>query len=362
MLAQGLFQSAYYTVTCVGEQVDLHLYTQIGKFRLLRFGVGASTEELPFADVWYRNAKLDARASSYTASAHASPILQSLDFSSELYVVPGSRLFYFGPRLRFERRKERAYTLDKTTTGGDLGRAWDTQDLRIQGRAGPTLNYENTAAGAGPKEAKYVSWEAQLSVTSHAYEAFSRDQYEGWTTELNYHGQRDRVGSSVNADRYDLNFKHLWNLGAYSPPLFILASRVDLTLVDSKADDRDSLPIDYRVFYGGDQNQRGFSRESLNNGGHGYLTALGLGLELRLIEQLPYHLQPFLLWDGTRLGAGRYSFDSPKFMSTGVGIRWPSPFGTLRGTVARGQIGDGNRVSAAYQQEWVYFVSFGQEF
>lgn len=366
MLAQGLFQSAYFTTKCRGDKVDLHLFTAVGKARLVRFGLGASTEELPFADLWFKDTRLDDRASNYTVTLHGSPIRQSLNVNSELYVVPYSLRSFLGPRFKAEHRKERAYELNKVELGADLGRAWDILKVRLQGRVGPTLNYEKTVRGVGPPDTKYLSWEGLLTGMSHAYEAFSRDQYEGWISSLRYRGQREGLGSSLSVDRYDLTFKHLWNVGAFSPPLFIFATRLEAVAVDSKQltalDEDKNLPVDYRVFYGGDENLRGFARESLNNGGYGYLTALHAGFELRLIEELPFRLEPFLLGDVARLGARRYTVDKPVYTSAGVGLRWPSPFGTLRGSIAQGQVWNSDRASDSYREEWVYFISFGQEF
>ncbi len=366
LLNQGLFQSAYFTTQCYDDKVDLHLFTGVGKGRLVRFGLGASTEELPFADLWFKNTHLDDKASSYTASLHGSPIKQKLNISSELYWLPISKRTFLGPRFKMERRKEPAYELFKTVLGIDLGREWDWQKVRWQGRVGPSSNYEKTLTGIGPKEFKTVSWEGSLNLMNHIYEAFSREQYEGWNAGFQYRGQRQGIGSSVNVDRYDVTFKHLWNLGAYSPPLFVFASRFEAIAIDSKQtsnlQERDTLPIDYRIFFGGDENIRGFARESLNKHGLGYLTAAHAGFELRLIEELPYHLQPFLLADVARLGTDRYTLDPPLFVTSGLGIRWASPFGTLRGSAAHGQIWHGDQSSKDYGQHWVYFISFGQEF
>jgi outer membrane translocation and assembly module TamA len=54
--------------------------------------------------------------------------------------------------------------------------------------------------------------------------------------------------------------------------------------------------------------------------------------------------------------------EEPIFVSEGFGLRWASPFGTLRGSAARGEIYNEAGVADEYPQEWVYFLSFGQEF
>jgi translocation and assembly module TamA len=366
LLSQGLFQSAYYSTECHDDKVDLHLFTTIGKSHLLRFGVGASTEELPFADLWFKNTRLDARASSFTGTLHASPIRQTFNLTSEFYAVPFSRRSFFGPRFKVERLNAPAYETHTAALGADLGRAFDAMKMRLQGLLGPTFNLEQTVRGVGPLESKFLSWDGSLSVMSHAYEAFSRDQYEGFNGSFKYSGRRKGVGSDLNVDRYDVDFKTLWNLGHFSPPIVVFASRVSVSAIDaggvSTDDQVNALPVADRIFYGGDSNLRGFSRESLGNSGFGYLTALYAGFEARLIEVIPYRIEPFLLCDIAKLGTRPYTLGSPLFYSPGIGVRWVSPFGTLRGSAAKGQIVNGDVSTSPYKQDLVYFVSFGQEF
>lgn len=365
LLSDGIFQNAYVTTNCREDKVELRITVDKGKARLFRFGIGASTEEFPFSDIWFKNTLLDNRASNYTASLHLSPILQRFNLTSEFYIFDKSPLYYLGPRLEVERHVENAYNLEKTQIGIDLGRLWDQMNVRWDGRVGPTLNKERTLRGEGPGDTSYLTWVASLNTMSHAYEAFARDQYEGWTAGFKYSGQRIGVGSNLNIDRYDLNFKYLWNVGNYSPPAIIYAAKVGATAVSSNlisSADRNALPVSYRIYYGGDENLRGFTRQSLNNGGFGYLSAFYLGNELRLIEQLPYRLEPFLLGDVGKLGQTSTTLDKPIFTSLGLGMRWPSPFGTFRVSAAHGKIYDETSTTASYEQDWVYFLSFGQEF
>jgi translocation and assembly module TamA len=366
LFADGLFEMALTQTSCEGDNVDLKVRTSVGKPRLLQFGFGASTEELPFMDLSFRNSRLDRFASSFYTILHASPKLQSLTAGSELYVFRRMPRVYWGPRLKLARRSENAFEEQSARAGADIGRYWDQLGAHWGLRGGPTLNYLKTISGIGPAETQFLNWEGSLAGASHGYELNLREQYEGWTGKFEYHGQREEIGSNINVDRYDGNLKLLWNIGGYSPPLFVLATRVSATAVDAEPIDlnskRDRLPLDYRIFWGGDQNLRGFSRQSLNNGGLGYLTGVYGGFELRLIEELPWRLQPFVLYDLGRLGVRRWTADQPVFISKGFGLRWASPIGTLRGSAARGEIQNGNASTRAYPEEWVYFFSFGQEF
>ncbi len=366
MLSDGLIQSAYFTAKCRGKEVDLLLKGSVGRPKLLTFGFGASTEEFPFVDLRFKNSKLDGRASSLTTTLYASPRAQTLDLTTELYVLPWSKRSFFGPRFHVGRKSEHQIEELRGKLGADLGRKWDMWNVRWLGKFGPSLNYVNTVQGIGPDEVSFLSLDGSLWAMSHLYEASTRDQFSGWEAKFDYRAQRKGVGSFVNVDRYEADFKQLWNIGHFSPPLFVLGARFEGIAVNANpvalGNNRNQLPSEYRIFYGGDQNLRGFSRQSLSNRDLGYLTAGYAGFELRLIEQLPWHLEPFLLYDIAKLGNARFEFEDPIFVSEGFGLRWASPFGTLRGSAAKGEIYNESGVAKDYPQEWVYFFSFGQEF
>lgn len=366
LLGDGLFQSAYFITECSGEFAELTLETSVGKPRILRFGIGASTEELPFFDITFKNARLDDKASSYTASFHGSPREISLTGTSELYVFPGWNRTFLGPRFRIAKEIENSWETNTARAGVDIGRNWDLWNIRFNGLWGPTLNYTKTVKGVGPKDVTYPTIEGSLAATSHVYEYLIREQYEGWVFHFNYRGQNKGLGSQLDMNRYRSDLKTLWNLGNFSPPRFVLGVRIESIIVDAqdinRDQNRDLLPIEDRIFLGGDQNLRGFARQSLDNNDLGYLTSLYLGFELRLIEELPFRLQPFLLWDVARAGNSRYALDKPVFTSEGLGLRWASPFGTLRGSAARGKIWNKDETTTEYAEDWVLFLSFGQEF
>ncbi len=366
LLSDGLFQSAYFVTTCEGDEAHLKMETSVGKPKIMRFGIGASTEEFPFTNLSFKNARLDNVGSSFTVTLKASPIQQSLEASSELYVFPGWHRTFAGPRFRVAHQVQSSVTVDLVQGGADLGRNWDQGSVRWQARGGPTVTQSKTLKGFGPQDVTYSTLEGSLTAMSHLYEVFTRDQYEGWSSGFFFRGQRKGAGSNVNVNRSELDSKYLWNIGGYSPPLFVLAAKLNAISVDADdvnaPENRNLLPREYRIALGGDENMRGFPRLSLNNQELGYLTAAYLGLELRLVEELPYHLQPFLLLDTAKLGNRSGTLDPPVYLSEGAGLRWPSPFGTLRLSAARGRILHADPSTSEYVEKWIYFVSFGQEF
>ncbi len=366
LFGDGLFETAQIQVQCDGDDADLLLKTSVGKPRLITFGFGASTEEYAFVDLGFRNSRLDDHASSFSALLHLSALQQSLSVGTELYSFSFSPRTFWGPRFKTGRESERDYEVTNAKGGVDLGRRWDQFDSRWLVRGGPTVNYVNTVTGVGPQESSYLSWEASLTAASHTYEFSLREQARGWTGRFDYRGQRSDIGSKLNVDRFDASLKYLWNINNLSPPLLVLATRLEGVAVNANPLDltnkRDLLPVEYRIFWGGDQNLRGFARQRLNNGGLGFLSGAYAGFELRLVEVLPYNFQPFALYDIAQLGQKRLTLDEPIFNSFGFGLRWASPFGTLRGSAAKGEISRGDLSTLAYDQEWVYFLSFGQEF
>jgi translocation and assembly module TamA len=365
LLADGLFQSAFFEKTCTHENADLELKTTTGPPRIVRFGIGASTEELPFVDISFRNTRLDDQASSVTATFHGSPRKLRLTADSELYWFRGWHRSFFAPRFEVMREIESAYQADSVRLGADLGIKWDIWNTRFLGRGGPALNSIKTTRGAGPTSS-YPSLDASLVLMSHVYEGSLWQQYEGWNASLFFSGQGKGLGSEVDVNRYEANYKYLWNIQGFDPPLFILGTRFQSIFVDandlSNGITETNIPTSDRVFVGGDQNLRGFPRKGIDNQGLGYLTFLYLGFELRLIEELPYRLQPFLLWDLGQTGNKRYTVDPTLFISEGIGLRWLSPFGTLRGSIARGRVLYYEITDTFVPEQWVYFISFGQEF
>lgn len=361
LLADGLFQSAFFETQCLGKNVSMQLKTLVGPAKIIRFGIGASTEELPFADLSFRNGRLDENASSITATLHGSPRLQSLGVDTELYWIPEWYRTFLAPRINFSREIESSYQTDTSRMGVDLGIKWDAFNTRFLGRGGPTLNAVTTTEGFGPTMT-YPTVDASLTLMSHDYEYSMVDQFQGWTSSFLFRSQNKGLGSEVDVTRYEGYFKYLWNIGAYSPPFLVLGTRAQAILVETGDEDKlDQIPIEDRVFFGGDQNMRGFNRKSLNNFNLGYLSFVYLGFELRMVEELPYHLQPFLLWDLAKAGVKDKQLDSPTYVSEGFGIRWRSPFGTLKGSYARGRV---FAAPAGFEEidQWVLFVSFGQEF
>ena len=78
---------------------------------------------------------------------------------------------------------------------------------------------------------------------------------------------------------------------------------------------------------------------------------------------LPHGLQPLVFVDAAVVGRSSFKLDPNVYWSPGLGIRWNSPVGSVRVTVARGLVW--RRDSAAevlIKPQWQFFLSLGAEF
>jgi translocation and assembly module TamA len=219
---------------------------------------------------------------------------------------------------------------------------------------------EKTFRGEGPEHSSFFSLDSYLTLMSHAFEYYQNAPRKGYLVDLNWSTRQRGLGSSIGLNRYLLTAKYLMNWGGFDPPLFVLGFRFQYGLLDiSQLDD---APVSSRFFLGGDDNLRGFPRKSLNNQGLGYSSYIYLGTEARMLKVLPFGLQPFLLYDIAKVALENNTFIEPILTSAGAGMRWQSPFGSFRATLAYGMIDNHDQYALGPTNQWKAFFSFGKEF
>jgi len=126
-----------------------------------------------------------------------------------------------------------------------------------------------------------------------------------------------------------------------------------------------TLPPDWRQFFGGSQDLRGFGLKELpGNDSAGALFGVYLGTELRFTDLLPWGLQPFTFVDLGAMGRNSLQLDRPYFWSPGFGVRWQTSFGSIRTTLAHGFLekNDPNVNAPKSLSHWQFYFSFGEEF
>lgn len=359
-----LFLSAYYDVVCSTGGLNIVQRVVEGPPILFTVGVGADTEGLLLGKLRLQDSRLGARASSAEADLFASKLEQSLDVFYKSWLGNGERL-YLRPEAFLRHESEIQYDAAHAEAGLSPGWSRDGEDLHLDVRGGPAYEYFDTERGIGPRGSRWLSFNTRSQVMSHLYEYFQRDPRRGWTAALETSSRVRAVESRVTANRVQATGEALWNLGRFEPPLAVLATR-GLAGATAIGGDRTAglaaVPPTDRFFLGGDGDIRGFPRKRLPDDAAGFLTAAYEGTELRAGDVLPYGLQPFIFLDAAMAGRRAFDLDPDVYYAPGVGLRWASPFGAIRATVARGLVWVRDPRQPAPRPGIEIFFSFGKEF
>ena len=363
-LADALFMSAYYDVVCSTTGMSIAQRVVEGKPREFKIGAGADTEGYLVGTIQWTHSRIGWRASEAEAALVTSNLQQSAEASLHAYASPESRA-YLMPRALVERRNELRYSAVLSKESLEPGESWDLDGERLEVRAGPAFNYVHMLTGPGPSNDGYFSIDTRTDLASHLFEYYARDPREGWQSSFETSSRVQGAYSDITAHQLKLSAEKLWNLGRYDPPLLVLGTRgyAATTAVNDRAGAFQRLSPEARYFPGGDADLRGASREQIPSDNEGFLTAVYDGLELRMGDVLPYGLQPFLFIDGAMAGRLYFHLDPDVYWSPGLGLRWATPVGSLRTTIAHGELWHRDTASAPlFSPHWQFFFSFGKEF
>lgn len=360
ILQEGLVQSTYFITSCEKDGVHLHQKFVPGPPRVVRVGFGVNTETGPMVRAGWRNSRLGDGASIVDLNAKVSFRRQDLEATGKWYYVPYPSRYFIRPTFNVTREKVSAYENYTSKFQFAPGMTWDGPEVGIETYGGPTLNYEHTVVGAGPKQSTYVSFRGEIYLRSHYYEYYRNSPRNGFEVRLQTNHTFNNFLSDVDANSFRLRFEKNWNFFHYDPPLLVISVRGGIgTTITPETPKSKRLKTDFRHFLGGSTDLRGFGPLDLPGEG-GALTSADFGTELRLVEVLPFGLQPLIFTDVGKLGERSWWLNSPVFWSPGGGIRWQSPIGVVRTTLARGFTtgeGFGNR-----KAQWQFYFSFGEEF
>ncbi len=364
MAQDGVVFKSYFAPDCVSDPFALRHRVAVGEPRLLRLGVGASTEELIFFKGSWRNTRLGSGASKFYVDAYASKLRQSLQVGTDWYFSNKIPRWYLQPIALAERIDERYQEYFSTSVSPLLANRIDFSAGTLESKFGPGISYEQTFDGVVAGGKTYYRLETEFRFSDYPFQVYAGDPRQGYTLFFATTTIAKNRYTTAGIHRFRIEGTALLNLGHYDPPQVILGTRFGIRSVVVPPDTslRDNLPSDFYSFLGGEQNVRGFGRQELPLGRKGALSSAYLGFEARFPTFLPKGFDPLLFTDYAWMGDGNFGFDSTIFFSPGFGIRYLSPIGAVRTTVAHGWVLGPNPQGSEDAEHWQFFLSLGREF
>lgn len=364
ILREDLYLSTYYDVIC-DDQLKARIVRRFVPAlpRLLTFGIGADTERGPIARARWKRTRLTRKGDSLESTAFLSLREQRIEakYRNHFPEDLSSRL-EFAPLLAVNRQDEKQYETISYQVEPALEYGWAHQTSQTTVRFGPQFKHTEVRRGEGPRQLNALRIAANFGFMSHLFEFYSNDPRQGYNFGLEAWTQIRGLVAKNTIHKVLVRQEMLWNLGNFEPPLFVFGWRgYQGSYFFHRGETlQEDLTVAERFFLGGDDDIRGFGRKSLPRNQRGYLTVFYQGLELRVVEVLPFSLQPFVFFDAAKAGYSAGEVGTPLYYAPGVGMRWASPVGTLRASLARGFASQERADDPVPKLQ--FFVSFGKEF
>ncbi len=367
IIADGIVRNTFFDASCADEGVTAHQNVIGGHPREISLGFGLNTDRGLYARAGWRQTRLDSRGSSLVAEIAAS--IKGGYFHSErlsleskwFFLTPPSR-FYLWPHLSVERRSDNRLDLWGAEVGLSPATSWDTENGGGVVSLGPQFKWEQKVRGEGRDEAYYLSLLGEFQMRSHDFELRRSDPRSGfeWINQVIL--SRKGLLADYSANTLRSRFTYLHGFGGTRRSEIILGFRTELdsTFLAAGEGGFSSLPPGLRHYLGGSANLRGFSFQELP-GSAGALTTYFLGAEARAIGWLPFDLELLAFADIGTASTQAFDFSSTWFASPGAGLRWLSPIGSLRLSLAHGLVlGAGGAKDP--RAHWQFHLTLGEEF
>jgi len=238
---------------------------------------------------------------------------------------------------------------------------WESARFGFYTKLGPVYDYIKTFRGSGPPTSHFLYLEWQIRGGTHYFDFYKNSPRSGMQVQLTTDVNSGSVLSTESAQRVTLNYEGLWNVNEFDPPFLVLGVRgfVASTVVTASDPSGINLPPTFLQFLGGSTSVRGYGLQELPHSGTGTLLAFYTGVEARYAAGFWFGLQPLVFMDFGALGSYATQLNSPVYLSPGGGLRYESPFGSLRATLAHGYAPGSNDPTLSHFQ---FFFSFGEEF
>jgi hypothetical protein len=362
LLTSDVVRSAYFLTDCDGGDTVVHQHAFVDAPRIVSFAVGANTERLFNLRASWRHTALGDLASQLGFDAQASATEQQLGALGEWYRFRVDPRLYFswGASGRRDRQPRREwYTLE---AGFGPARSWDMSVGRLDVRIAPLFRSIHAVRGIGVGSTQMLVIEARARLLSKDFEYYAASPRSGFQTQFAVAQSVRHALSTTTFTALRWSGEKLWNLGDWDPPAWILGFRFSAatTLTPDPFESRATGLEPYRYFLGGRDDLRGFGFASIPGDPKGSFTALAASIELRAPPFLPGKLEPFVFVDGGAVGRATFALEHPIYLSPGVGIRWESAIGAVRGTYAHGLLL--TRGPRMVEPGHRFYLSIGEEF
>jgi translocation and assembly module TamA len=362
ILADNIVNTTHFTGECGANNLaHIHQHVNGGPPRTLKFGIGVDTEQFILTRVSWHHNRLDNNASLFGITIQAGYLTQSLSTDLKWFTFTDPRQ-YVRPNFSISRDKEVSQETNSLVTGIPWGKTLENPDRGLLVELGPVLRFDNTVVGLDMGSTHSLLLSGQANLTSHNFEYFASSPRTGYKLSLTGDFSNQAFISSATAQRLGLTTEFLWNLNSYDPPAVVLGWRSGGSFTftgDTVADPQ--LAVNFKNFLGGSTDLRGFNRQELPSNSLGALSSLFTSFEIRFASLLPYQIQPFTFIDAGQLGYISENLDSTLYWSPGFGIRWDSPVGVFRTTLAHGFVSSNNGFDQS-KSHWQFFLSYGEEF
>jgi outer membrane translocation and assembly module TamA len=354
--SEAVVESNHFLTRCEADGVVATQQLVAGAPRLVTIGAGVDTEGLVKAKASWENTRLGEYASLLNVSLTGSFIEQTLQNTFNWFVFPDQIRPHLHAVLLFDHQNvENFETLTSQFQAGPET-TWDSTPFHLKFSVGPSLQYFRTLQGTGPPTSHFLALQTELAFNTHDFEYYQDYPRTGISASLITDFSTKDIYSVVSAQRFNLRVQALWNLNHYHPPLLDYGFRggVGSVISSEQLGPNSALPVSILQFLGGSNDLRGYQLQELPDI-YGALMSFFADFEIRLASELPFNLDPFIFMDFGMVGREVFTFDDPLYRSPGFGLRWKSPIGVIRTTLAHGFPDDSHG-------HWQFYFSFGEEF
>ena len=361
--SNGLLNYSKFRKVCGPGAISIFQHYELLKPKKVRIGIGFNSEKGPLFLAGWKNSRLSSTGSSLEALLEASLVQQTLNATHRWYLDLLSPFAFLKSQFEVSNENDGKIVQRKLTLSSLPSMKFDHAAYGFEISLGPSAEFTRFEESGTATDSQYISVENKFSIWSHDYEYTQGDPGEGFSFNHGIEHTAANWGLGFSLTKLDFTFKTLKKFGPFAFEHTVLGLRGQVsTTANHDSTAIGNIPPDLRSFLGGSENFRGFGRNDLPRLNTGSLSSAYAGTELRFLRLLPLQIQPILFVDFATLSQSDFSFGSENnevYWAPGIGLRWNSPLGPLRFTLAWA---DGISALSKDTSNSQFTFSFGEEF